>query len=105
MGFLHSRIKVIVWKEFVYMSTDQSRAPPQLESIVAVATANAIYHCKSSDYSTEWLLMIHSSDSNPAARATGIYWKRIALIFMSVKQTARTYTANPLYLSCKVYSS
>lgn len=71
------------------MSTDQSRAPPRLESIVAVATANAIYHCKSSDYSTEWLLMIHSSDSVPAARVTGIYWKRIVLIFMSVQQTAR----------------
>lgn len=64
--------------------------------------SKAIYHCKSSDYSAEWLLMNHSSDSFPAQRAIQKYWQ-IALTFMSARQTGQQTTAGLLKSSQNVY--
>lgn len=49
------------------------------------------YHCKSSDYSTEWLLTIHPSDSFLAPRVMGIY-RRILLTSIPGKKTANIQT-------------
>lgn len=66
--------------------------------------SNAIYHCKSSDYSTEWLLMNHSSDSFPAQRVMGKYWW-IALTFTSARQTGcLVFTANHSRALQKLFS-
>lgn len=55
----------------------------------------AAYHCKSSDYSTKWLLMIHPSDLFLAPRVMGIYWW-ILLTCMLGKQTANIQTTAKL---------